>query len=497
MDRLLRRRIKNLDSRVLKPTLRAYALGYLTTTGPRVVSFIRILRRKDLSNEVKVRHLAHILVAALRWNRFPSVCALLAAGSTLLPLLLNRVIAALFNRQKSKRVVLAVKLSRLLRFVATFVSAWLCFPLLNSRRRPESEPNTFRNDAFPDRGENTINVSSQGRRYSVSTATHRPAFAGRTLDLTLFVVVRAVDVLACTSWSRWKLHRRARKSFTRIESIMPQLLDTGVFAVTAATVMWAWFYVPEKLPFSYGRWISEVAQIDPRLIEALRSARRGDWTYGKPKGSQDVLEPMCEDYGWPRVWGDPSQTVPIPCEVVHMGCGPNCEVHAIWRFAKSFRFALMTDLPIQLLLRSRSPSLQGYFGAVKASLRSSTFLGLFVSIFYYSVCLARTRLGPKIFSYEKVTPMMWDSGLCVASGCMMCGWSVFVESAKKRQEISLFVAPRAIATLLPRRYDRKHMWREQLAFSLGTAIVLTCIQSDPKKVRGVLGGVLRQVFGKA
>ncbi|KMU92213.1 hypothetical protein CIHG_10014 [Coccidioides immitis H538.4] len=107
MDRLLRRRIKNLDSRVLKPTLRAYALGYLTTTGPRVVSFIRILRRKDLSNEVKVRHLAHILVAALRWNRFPSVCALLAAGSTLLPLLLNRVIAALFNRQKSKRVVLA------------------------------------------------------------------------------------------------------------------------------------------------------------------------------------------------------------------------------------------------------------------------------------------------------------------------------------------------------------------------------------------------------
>ncbi|KMU72550.1 hypothetical protein CISG_09537 [Coccidioides immitis RMSCC 3703] len=471
MDRLLRRRIKNLDSRVLKPTLRAYALGYLTTTGPRVVSFIRILRRKDLSNEVKVRHLAHILVAALRWNRFPSVCALLAAGSTLLPLLLNRVIAALFNRQKSKRVVLAVKLSRLLRFVATFVSAWLCFPLLNSRRRPESEPNTFRNDAFPDRGENTINVSSQGRRYSVSTATHPPAFAGRTLDLTLFVVVRAVDVLAFIG--HWGI--RCNRSYCYV----------GLVLCT------------RKLPFSYGRWISEVAQIDPRLIEALRSARRGDWTYGKPKGSQDVLEPMCEDYGWPRVWGDPSQTVPIPCEVVHMGCGPNCEVHAIWRFAKSFRFALMTDLPIQLLLRSRSPSLQGYFGAVKASLRSSTFLGLFVSIFYYSVCLARTRLGPKIFSYEKVTPMMWDSGLCVASGCMMCGWSVFVESAKKRQEISLFVAPRAIATLLPRRYDRKHMWREQLAFSLGTAIVLTCIQSDPKKVRGVLGGVLRQVFGKA
>ncbi|WEW57160.1 hypothetical protein PRK78_002622 [Emydomyces testavorans] len=308
-------------------------------------------------------------------------------------------------------------------------------------------------------------------------------------------MVRAVDVLACVAWSRWKQLRKSRKSFTISESVLPQLLDIGIFAASAATVMWAWVYLPERLPFSYGRWISEVAQIDPRLIEALRSARRGDWTYGEPKGSQLVLEPMCEDYGLPRVWGDPSQTIPIPCELVHMGCGPNCEVHAIWRFVKSFKFVLTTDLPIQLVLRSRSPSLQGYLKATKASLRSSTFLGLFVSIFYYSVCLARTRLGPRIFARKQITPMMWDSGLCVAAGCMMCGWSIFVESAQKRQEISLFVAPRAIATLLPRRYNRKYLWREQLVFSLSTAIVLTCIQLDPRKVRGVLGRVLGQVFG--
>lgn len=51
--------------------------------------------------------------------------------------------------------------------------------------------------------------------------------------------------------------------------------------------------------------------------------------------------------------------------------------------------------------------------------------------------------------------MMWDSGLCVAAGCMMCGWSILVENAKKRLELALFVAPRAAVTLLPRRYDKK------------------------------------------
>lgn len=164
---------------------------------------------------------------------------------------------------------------------------------------------------------------------------------------------------------------------------------------------------------------------------------------------------MCEDFGWPRQWGNTSQTVPIPCEMVHMGYDPNCEVHALWRFAKTFKLICATDLPLQLLLRSGSPSARNYFGAVRASFRSSAFLGLFVSLFYYSVCLARTRLGPRIFSRERVTPIMWDSGLCVAAGCAMCGWSIFVETARRRQEIALFVAPRAAATLLPRRYKRE------------------------------------------
>lgn len=192
------------------------------------------------------------------------------------------------------------------------------------------------------------------------------------------------------------------------------------------------------------------------MIEALRRARRGIFVYGKDTGQGPLLQPMCKEYGWPLTWGEPSETIPIPCQMVHMKCGPSCEWHAISRFARTFKFACATYIPLQMAVRARSmKSMSAVRRAITEALRSSGFLAAFVSIFYYSVCLARTRLGPKIFSSKTVTPQMWDSGLCVGAGCMMCGWSILVEKARKRQEMALFVAPRAAATVLPRVYDKK------------------------------------------
>ncbi|GMF72280.1 unnamed protein product [Aspergillus oryzae] len=243
---------------------------------------------------------------------------------------------------------------------------------------------------------------------------------------------------------------------------MDLLADSGVFAASAAVVMWAWFYLPERLPKSYGKWIGEVAKVDSRLIEALRRARRGVFVYGKDTGQAPLLESMCKDYGWPIEWGDPSKTIPIPCEMVHMSCGPNCEKHAVSRFARTFGFACATYIPLQIVFRLRRlKSVLSLRRAVSDALRSSAFLASFVSIFYYSVCLARTRIGPKIFPRDVVTPMMWDSGLCVGAGCLMCGWSILVESPSKRQELALFVAPRAAATVLPRFYDKQTGWGGQ------------------------------------
>lgn len=165
------------------------------------------------------------------------------------------------------------------------------------------------------------------------------------------------------------------------------------------------------------------------------------------------------------------------------------------RFLNAFKFSIELYLPLQLATKITSPSRAAILAAVKGATRSSSFLAAFVALFYYSVCLARTRMGPKVFSSKLVTPQMWDSGLCVLSGCLACGWSIMIEKASRRQEIAFFVAPRALATLLPRVYDKSYQRREQIVFALSVATVLNAAKAAPDNaVRGVLGSVLRRVF---
>lgn len=263
--------------------------------------------------------------------------------------------------------------------------------------------------------------------------------------------------------------------------------------------MWAWFYTPSRLPREYNKWIGEVAQVDPRLIEALRRARNGEFVYGLDGGAEArmLLQGMCKEYGWPVEWADPERTVPIPCEMVHMGTGPNCHWHAGVRFMRTFRFALATNLPLQLVAKGLSRRKMGMSivgQAMRDAVRSSVFLGAFVSLAFYGICLARTIAGPRMFGSGKVSPQMWDSGLCVRAACILCGWSILLEAQRKRQELAMFVAPRALATQLPREYDAKHFWKERLAFSAGTAVVFTLVQEDSRLVRGLLGRILAGIL---
>lgn len=340
---------------------------------------------------------------------------------------------------------------RLIRFVAAFVSSFWSLRLLN--QKPLSLQGASRSA-------NNATQSSQNAPTQLASSQdeHRDPreFAGRTMDLTLFTLTRAVDAVVCVAWSSWCRRRRSQNRLTRVETLLPQLADAGAFAASSAIVMWAWFYLPHRLPRSYEKWIGEIAKVDSRLIEVLRRARMGLFVYGKETGQAPLMGSMCKDYNWPVEWGDPTKTIPLPCTMVHMDCGPSCEVHALIRFARTFKVACATYVPLQIAFRPRAmKSMESLVRALSDALRSSAFLASFVTLFYYSVCLARTRLGPKLFDLKTITRQMWDSGICVGAGCIMCGWSILVENPRKRQELALFVAPRAAATVLPRVYEKK------------------------------------------
>lgn len=232
-----------------------------------------------------------------------------------------------------------------------------------------------------------------------------------------------------------------------------------------------------------------------RLIKALRLFRWGELIYGRETGQRETITSMCRDYGHPLEWGDPTKTWPFPCEIVHMGLGPSCEYHAWTRFSKGFWTGIAMYGSINSVMFLVKPSVASAKRAAITSIRSSAFIGSFIALFYYGVCLTRCRVGPKVLGPDPKAAQRIDSGLCVQVGCSMCGWSIMLENEGRRKDIALFVAPRALATFLPRRYELKDQWKETLAFAMSAAVLLTCVQENPKRVRGVFGKVLGNVFG--
>jgi hypothetical protein len=318
--------------------------------------------------------------------------------------------------------------------------------------------------------------------------------AGKSMDLTIFACVRALDTLM----QFWPTPSNSKSR--RIWQIATKTYVPFFFITSTTTIMHAFFYAPVRLPRTYVSWIRRVAQLDERLLQALREARYGNFIYGKDTGIAPLLGSMCRDLGLPEEWGDPAKSIPVPCDLVHQGSGHSCEKHAVLRLLRSMKIALGVYAPVQaimLLRRFRTRETNRQEAAIAAlidALRSSTFLGAFIALFYYGVCLSRTRLGPKLFSTKTVTPQMWDGGLCILGGCAACGWSIFFEVPRRRIELMLFVLPRAVAVWLPRRYERRQRWMEQVAFTLSAAVVLTAAQHWPERVRGVFGRLLKGVL---
>ncbi|KAG8669848.1 hypothetical protein FPOAC1_009247 [Fusarium poae] len=472
-----------LDSvpEILRPLIRAYLLGYASAVAPRLLTLVLqhvAKRRRKTASQLSLdfddgsffRSAIRIVKTGFNPQRFPTFCAILAGGTTLLQEPLKSIL--------EKTAQGLSEAGRLARWLATFLAAWFGLRLLHSYEgRAYTETVPPKEGSPPDAEPQTVR------------------FAGRTMDLTLFAVTRALDVVVGDVWARHKVRRLASTKWTKTERFVSRFIDPLVFAASSGLVMWAWFYHPRRLPRSYNKWITSAASVDLRLIEALRRCHTGEFQYGKETGQAHLLQAMCTDYQWPLAWGDPAVVVPIPCQMVHMSSGPSCEYHAISRFFRAWKWSMATYLPLTLALALRNPSRKALRRAIVSSCRSSSFLATFITLFYYGVCLSRTRIGPRLpggTTIERRQHM--DSGICVGTGCLLCGWSILIETESRRKDIALFVAPRALATILPRRYSLEKEWRERLVFAISTAIVFTCVSENPGRVRGVFGKMLKMVL---
>lgn len=91
---------------------------------------------------------------------------------------------------------------RLARWLATFISGWLSLQLLQSKRTHPS---------LADAGLASV---QQGLAEAAPNG-----YGGRTLDLTLFAVTRAADVLVGELWSQHRSRRKATEKWTVVSSL--------------------------------------------------------------------------------------------------------------------------------------------------------------------------------------------------------------------------------------------------------------------------------------
>ncbi len=213
---------------------------------------------------------------------FPFFCAALVSGYTLLQIplrilliLVTRYLQA--QRWRDKRsLILFVS-----RFLAGLCSAWFSIGLLNEAGPDKIPLSLAKVDPARTR------VQTEDRQRSGRTSS---GIAGRSLDLTMFASTRAVDTIVYGLWARHRKSRISRNRWTAIEQIISQNADALVFATSSGAVMWAWFYLPNRLPRAYRDWIKSAAQVDERLIEALRRVRHGDFVYGEDTGQAPLLQ---------------------------------------------------------------------------------------------------------------------------------------------------------------------------------------------------------------
>ncbi|KAI9021525.1 hypothetical protein CLU79DRAFT_753689 [Phycomyces nitens] len=316
----------------------------------------------------------------------------------------------------------------------------------------------------------------------------RRTFKMHTLDLTLTVLTRALDVVGFAFYA------------SSMASHVPGwILEYGsVIAFTAVTseVLYTWIYEPSRLPRSYAKWISNIGSFDERLFILLRGFKDGSLMYGKDSEHNGVLNDLADELGVPRYLCNPLHGR-VPCFVVHNGQQYGCEVNALTKvvtaFSKAYPLYFLVHVILPLCISRKklyaNPT-QTLTRSLVGSVRSTSFISALVGILMYTMCLGRTRIGHQLLG----APQKYlDSSWAIFTACAMSGLSVILESKSRRAEMALYVAPRAMRSIIDRclsMFTKNRWWEaglgeglETLVFSISSGILLEAIYKQEALVR--------------
>ncbi|KAJ7254106.1 hypothetical protein B0H12DRAFT_571801 [Mycena haematopus] len=523
--------VPNSQSHPLQVAVRTYCLSLLLSLGPSLLPFLTSRRSHQTSGHA----LKRVLAREFGPKGFAfSVTVAVGGGSFIRELW--RILDDLDDSDSASE-------GRPAKAAALKLRAWISTLKLSSAQK------TFLSNIVSSSA--GLFLLQAGRAQNSSSSPLRSngkePGASRTLDLTLLLLVRALDAAVQSFVARKSGSRRESDadlpvgqrqtaperlaSGLRREALRTQI-DSFVFWLCSARIMWCFFYEPQRLPKSYVKWINTLAGVDPRLLEALRLIRTKQWSYrtGSPSHSE-LLRTYARDLGHPATWGDPTALPAfggseadevwkqlgmagrrgvggLPCQMVHgevgssLGLEQSCTANAGLRGIKVFLESIAIYLPVQFVpvILSRPRALldpRSVLGALLGALRSATFLTTFVTSYWYSVCLSRSVILARLFPF--VSHDFWDGPYGgVLAGCLVCGSSIWIENGRRRGEMSLYVLPKAVRACLPDTWVRSGnagvRLAERITFVLSLSSLLTAASHHPHTLRGLSRWGLRFII---
>lgn len=154
------------------------------------------------------------------------------------------------------------------------------------------------------------------------------------------------------------------------------------------------------------------------------------------------------------------------------------------------------------------------------SSRSAAFLASFIGLTWSGVCLGRSKIAYRLINTslsiglirnrsttpKRVTITDLDSSVAPQFGSLLAGLSILIENKKRRGEMALYVATRALCAtideMLPawlRSRIKKNrwvsIWVERITFSISIGIIICAIVHHPDHVRGIVQGILKYAIG--
>ncbi|KAF5370237.1 hypothetical protein D9615_010073 [Tricholomella constricta] len=525
------------DSQPVQVALRTYALSLSLSLGPSLVPFITSLLSANPSHKTGLQALRRVLRRELGFDGFAFAMTLSVGGGAAIRRLWRALDDTPRKHPDSLQEVARLNLSLAQKtFISYILSSSIGILLLQAGRRRSyrlrrdlTSPNVI------------IPLTPPTPVISSSQASPRTS---DTLDLTLLLLVRAVDaflqnlILKTTGQPATKEHRSdhpstedglaeessmKEKSKQDAANTLTSHIDAFVFWACSARIMWCFFYEPQRLPRSYVKWIATLANLDGRVVQTLRLIREGRWSY--LKGSDlhsNLLTGLSTQLGHNASWGDPvalpayggaaadaawkilgvnnrSGVGGLPCELVHgtvgssLGLEGSCIANSSIRSAMAFLEAIAIYLPAhflpvlltrpQTLLNPRR-ALTALFGAIQ----SATFLSAFVTLYWSAVCITRSLVFARLF--PGVSHDFWDGPFgCIFAGSLVCGSSIWIENGRRRGEMALYVLPRAVRACLPdawvRNSSKKARIAERIAFILSFSTLITAAIHRPETLRGL------------